>query len=710
MFLEITLLGLAYYGSKTIKEEGRFTQKVMALSDKVKKHFQDAPAPRIEAASDTQPQAGAQQRNLEELHSHYKDISIFSVGALTLKNLVPAAGPLGFAAYVYGLAPQLRSVEQSLRTTRRVNVDSLFLFADILALLTGSYIAASFSLYLIQTGKLGIVRAKGRSLQHIQHLFRDLPSNVWVMRDGVEMEVPLKTIQRDDIVVLHAGKVIPVDGVITKGFAGIDQQALTGEAQVAEKGPGDRVFANTILLNGRILVKVEQSGPETTANQIAEILVNSINYKSKSQLRGEKWADQLINPMFFSSLVLLPVIGPVSTSVFINAHIGMRIRILAPMGTLKHIGMASKKGLLVKDGRALEKFLDVDTILFDKTGTLTHEEPEVTGIISTGVLDAREIIRHAAIAEQKLTHPIARAILNKALEMDVSFPEIDDSRYAIGYGIKVDSGGETIQAGSLRYLDGENIFVSEELRRLQDSEQLSGRSYVFLAVNREVVGALQLQPRARRDIADVIAKLREQGIRYMAIVSGDTDIPTRLLAEKLGMDGYFANVLPQQKADIVATLQAEGKTVCFIGDGINDSIALKQADVSISLAGANTIAKDMAEIVLMEGHIGAVNDLHDISRALDKNLKRSLKLSIAPGAINLLGAFVLHFNTLASLLVNASFAMVGARHVRPEADAGGPEPEPAEGGGKKTREVVIPIADPRHQGPADRRPHDADPK
>jgi Cu2+-exporting ATPase len=675
MLFEIFLVGLAYCVSKTVNKDGQLTSKVKELSDKVKNQFKDTPPPLAKATVETQMQASAEQRDLEETHSHYKEMSLFSTGALAVREIVPFADLVGFSTYVYGLGPQLKSVEEGLRKNRKITVDSLFLFADILALLTGSYIAASFSLYLIQMGKLGVVRAKGSSLKHIKHLFRDIPSKVWIIQDDIEIEVPLETIKQDDIVVIHGGKVIPVDGVITKGFAGIDQQSLTGEAQIAEKGPGDRVFANTILLNGRILVKVEKSGSETTANQIADILVKSMDYKSQSQLRGEKWADQLINPMFYSSLALLPIIGPVSTSVFINSHIGMRIRILAPMGTLKHISIASKKGLLVKDGRALEKFLDIDTILFDKTGTLTHKEPEVTDIISAGAHTPQEIIRYAAIAEQKLTHPIAKAIIEKALAMGAFFPDIDDSCYSIGYGIKVYSSGKTIQTGSLRYLEGEGIFVSKKLRMLQESEPYSDHSFVFLAVNREVIGALQLQPRTRHDIAEVIAKLRKQGIQYMAIVSGDSERPTRLLAEQLGMDGYFADVLPQQKADIVARLRAEGKKVCFIGDGINDSIALKHADVSISLAGANTIAKDMAEIVLMDGHIGAINDLHDISTALDKSLKQCLKLSIAPGVINLLGAFVLDFNTMASLLVNASFAVIGRRHVRPDKEK--PPPEPA---------------------------------
>jgi heavy metal translocating P-type ATPase len=697
MFFEITLLGLAYAGSKFLDEDGEAYKKIKSFSDTAKETLFYSPSRPTVAKSDRQERDSREELALEESLNHNKDISIFSTGALALGNVIPLAGPLGMAAYVYALAPHLRVVEDSLRKNRRINVDSLFLFADVLALLSGSYIAAAFSLYLIQTGKLGVLRATDSSRKHIQHLFSDIPDKVWVVQDGIEIEASLKTLKPDDIVVLHGGKVIPVDGVITEGFAGIDQQALTGESQLAEKGPGDRVFANTILMNGRILVKVEKSGAETTANQIAEILFKSIDYKSQNQLAGERWADALTTPMFYTSLVLLPLIGPVSTTVFINAHIGMRIRILAPMVTLKYISLASREGLLVKDGRALEKFLDIDTILFDKTGTLTYEEPEVTEIISADTHTVEEIIRYAAIAEQKLAHPIAKAILNKANELKVSFPDIDDSCYSIGYGIRVESSGETIQAGSLRYLEGEDILISGKWHVLQESEQQCGGTFIFLAVNRDVIGALQLQPRTRHDMTEVIARLRQQGIKYMAIVSGDRDIPTRLLADQLGMDGYFANVLPQKKAEIVTNLQNQGKKVCFIGDGINDSMALKQADVSISLAGANTIAKDMAEIVLMDGHIGSINELHEISRDLEKNLLKSLKLSIAPGFVNVLGAFMFQFNTLTSLLVNASFGFVAAFQALPPKDEAISEPpRPGDSTPQKQDTVIINLSDDRN--------------
>lgn len=678
MIFEVGLLCLAYYGSKKLPDDSPLAQKIRTLSDStiaaiedqvsvVRKAMAGAATDRKVSGAQTKSpqkppekaQKSAGEQHAEAVQSHYAHVSTLSLGALAVRKFVPLAGPVGFAAYIYGLAPHLRDVEDSLVNERRINCNSLFLFADILALLTGNYVAAALSLYMIQLGKLGVIRAKDDSRKQMQHLFLDLPGKVWVARDGSEIEVDLDSITSDEIIVLHGGNVIPVDGVIVDGCCGVNQQALTGEAQIAEKAVGDTVFANTLVTNGRILVRVERSGAETTSNQIADILFNSVSYKSKVQLKGERWADQLTAPTFYSALALLPFIGPVSTSVYINAHIGMRIRVFAPMVTLKHISMASKNGLLVKDGRALENFIAVDTVLFDKTGTLTHEDPDVTRIICLDRCSESELLRHAAIAEQKQTHPIARAILRKARQMGISVPEVDDSHYSIGYGIKVECDGKTIQVGSLRYLNDDSIVISDELNRIAQREQAAGHSIVFVAVNRRVLGALQLQPRTRAEMERVIARLRGQGIKYMAIVSGDHEGPTRALAEQLGMDGYFANVLPREKADIVERLQAQGKVVCFVGDGINDAIALKQSNVSISVAGASTIAQDVAEIVLMDGHLHAMNDLHDVSASLDRNLKKSLRFCIAPGVANLLGAFVLRYDTLVSLLVNCAFAIGG---------------------------------------------------
>ncbi|QFY90257.1 heavy metal translocating P-type ATPase [Magnetovirga frankeli] len=662
MLFELGILGLAYYGSKNLPEDHALNQGLRGASDVLKKNVKQLfslPAP-PQGHGVQPPQALVVRDADESTLPSYAEMSLVSCAAFALKGTVPVLLPVGVLAYVYAMMPYMRDVERSLVQEKRVDVDGLFMAADILTLLTGHYATAGLSLFLIHSGKLAVARARDDSQKMVSHLFKNLPREAWLLRDGAEIAVPVDSLQAGDLIVLHSGGMVPVDGTIVEGIAGINQQDLTGEAILAEKGAGDAVFANTLVVSGRILVKVERSGQETTAYQIAASLFQSINHKSQLQLKGETWANSLTTPMLVSALVLLPILGPTSTAVFINSHIGVRIRVLAPMGTLNHISMASRKGILVKDGRALERFETIDTVLFDKTGTLTHEDLSLVRIIPSAGQDPAEVLRDAAMAEQKLQHPIAKAILRQAHSQGIELPEIDDSAYAIGYGIQVQHGERLIQVGSARYMNEIGASLPEELLAAYQNAQDCGENFIFVACNGQVSGGMVLKSTLRTEMSAVLQGLREHGVRHIAIVSGDQEAATRELAQSLGIDSYYHGVLPERKADIVRELQQQGHRVCFVGDGINDSMALKQADVSISLSGASHIAQDMAEVILMHGQLEGINDLYRISRALSRNLERSLQLSIAPGVLNLLGAFVFKYSIMTSLLINGSFAFLGA--------------------------------------------------
>ncbi|MHB8484041.1 MAG: P-type ATPase, partial [Nitrospiria bacterium] len=377
--------------------------------------------------------------------------ALASMGFFASKYFVPGAVPLGLVAYLYSAIPYMKNVEKALVRDKKVNVDVLFFVADALTLGTKSYFAAALGLSMIHSGKYMVKKVKDDSAKEMAtHLFRELPQSVWRLVDGVEIEMPLTDVRAGDLLVVNSGSVIPADGVIQEGFAQIDQRALTGEAQPAEKGKTDPVFANTIVIAGKIVIRVNRSGADTTSAQIAEILLHSVSFKSGVQLKGEKWADQMSLPMLGSAMALLPFIGPVSTAVFINAHIGARIRLFAPLTTLRHISEASMLGVLVKDGRALEQLCDVDTILFDKTGTLTTDEPEVKRVTPRNKHTPREILAYAATAERKLSHPIAKAILKKAEREGVTLHDLQDSHYTFGYGVSVIMEGKLIRVGSLR--------------------------------------------------------------------------------------------------------------------------------------------------------------------------------------------------------------------------------------------------------------------
>lgn len=644
MIIEIGLLVVTYLGAKTIE----------ASRSKKAQRQKSLEPPRSDQEEETESKEDIQKQQLRPLVG-----AIASMGLFALRGFIPGAGFLGMATYLFSIVPYMKSVEKSLVRDKKVNVDVLFFIGDVLTLGIKNYFTASFSLYLIYSGKYVANKAKDDSSKIVGHLFKELPQKVWILVDGSEVEIPLEEVKVNDLLIVNSGGVIPVDGVIQEGLAQIDQQALTGEGQPAEKGEGDSVFANTIVLAGKILVRVNCSGTETTSAQIAEMLLSSVSFKSGIQLKGEQWADQMTQPMFFSVLAVLPVIGPASTAVLINAHIGVRVQFVAPVTTLKHISEAARQGILVKDGRALEHLCEVDTVLFDKTGTLTTDQPEVKRVVGRNKHTEKEILTYAATAEQKLAHPIARAILTKAKEEAIELREFQKSDYRLGYGISVVIDERLIRVGSIRFLQQEGVKIPQEVIKAQEQSHALGNTFVLVGIDLHVAGFLELQPQIRPEIREMVAQLRAFGIDHMGIVSGDHQIPTKKLADTLGMDEYFYNVLPKNKAQIVEELQAQGRVVCFIGDGINDSIALKQANVSMSIAGASAIARDMAEIIFMDGSLQHLVPLVELSKRLETNLRRSLVICLLPGVTNLLGAFFLNFSILTSNLINSGIGTLG---------------------------------------------------
>jgi Cu2+-exporting ATPase len=295
---------------------------------------------------------------------------------------------------------------------------------------------------------------------------------------------------------------------------------------------------------------------------------------------------------------------------------------------------------------------EVDTVLFDKTGTLTRERPEVGRIIAAEGFDEAEILLYAAAAERKFHHPIALAILHKAQELGLALPPTDDTQYKVGYGITVQIDGYTVRVGSKRFMEMEEIAIPPEVTEALDEAHREGFTMVMVGVDDRLGGAIELQASVRPEVRTIIAGLRKRGIKHIAIISGDHEAPTKKLAESLGMDRYFAQVLPADKADYVERLQKEGCKVCFVGDGINDSIALKKANVSISLRGASSIATDTAHIVFLEEGLAKLCELRDIARELDQNVKRSWSMILAPNIACIAGVFTLGFGIMASVVTN----------------------------------------------------------
>ncbi|MCI5149329.1 MAG: HAD family hydrolase [Candidatus Electrothrix sp. MAN1_4] len=449
-----------------------------------------------------------------------------------------------------------------------------------------------------------------------------------------------------------------MDGIVTDGLASVDQHALTGEARPAEKVPGDPVLAATIVITGRIFIKVERSGQETTVAKINQVLNSSLDFKTNVQLKGEQWADMWILPIIGLAGLSLPVLGPVGFVMILNSHFSNKVRVAASLSTLNYLTVASHNGILIKDGRALEILNGVDIVLFDKTGTLTYNNDEVAQIIPTDTYQETEILAYAAAAERHVAHPIAYAILKKAEELHCTFADLGDkSEYQLGYGITVNLAAEdkTVRAGSPRFMLNEGIPVTGEIKAAEMQAHSNGHSFVLIALNDKVIGAIELKTSVRPEARKVIQQLRHIGIKDIAIVSGDHKLPTQKMAESLGINKYYCNTTPVGKADIVKQLRSSGKSVCFFGDGINDAIAMQQADVSISIHGATSIATDVAEVILMDGTLTCLADIFQLSRKLERHLQNIFRINIVPSVIKIGGLLLLNFGMLTGILIDVVF-------------------------------------------------------
>jgi Cu2+-exporting ATPase len=568
--------------------------------------------------------------------------------------LIPAAG-----LFLYTVIPTFIGARDTLLKERRLGVDVLDAIVVVMCLASGEIFAGAVLSWCLSFGRTLLTRAQEDSRRRLVNVFGKQPRSVWLLQDGVETLVPLERIKAGDVIVAHTGEAIAADGLALEGNAVVDQHALTGESVPVEKEAGSRVYASTLVVGGKLLITVERAGKETATAKISAILNQTAAFRLTSQSKGEAMADKAVVPTLGLASIGLATVGLQGATAIVNCDFGTGIRMAAPLALLSSLSTCSNRGILVKDGRALEEMNTVDTVLFDKTGTLTHERPQVCQIHRFGELDEDEVLAYAAAAERRLEHPIAAAIVERFRELQRPWPATDLSSYKIGYGISVQVGPTHVLVGSSRFMAIEKIAVADDVRRVEAAAHDEGHSIVFVAVDGAVAGAVELAPRLRPNVREVIAGLRQRGVREVVIISGDHDKPTRKLADELGIDRYFAEVLPEDKAKYVALLQQEGRKVCFVGDGINDSIALKRANVSVSLRGATTVATDTAQIVCMEDNLWKICEFMDISRNLDDNIKLSWKIILAPNLLCIGGAYFLGFGVMASVLAN-NVAAIGA--------------------------------------------------
>lgn len=579
--------------------------------------------------------------------------------ALPLQFIVCVPPALYLMRYAYKQAYMAWKEEQ------RVNFATLLAVNQTLIWFGGFYTLGGVIFILTTVGQKISYISEARSRTQLVNIFGKLPSYVWILRDGIEIEIPFEQLEVGHVLVIGSGQMIPIDGVVIDGHASIDQHRLTGESQPVEKAVGDPVLAATVVLAGQIQVRVEKAGQATVAAQIGEMLEKTASYQTSITSKAAQLADRSVAPTLGVAGLAALLLGPAGAASITSTMFGLNLWISGPLAIRNFLTVATRRGILIKDGRSLDLLAEIDTVVFDKTGTLTLDQPHVVQIHTFAEVEAQAVLRYAAAVEQRQSHPIARAILAHAAAQEIDLPKIDDSRYEMGYGLQAEIEGKVVRVGSDRFMTLKEIALPSTVHALQERCHAEGHSLVMVAVGEQLVGAIALAPTIRPEARAVLDALRQRKLTCY-IISGDQEGPTRSLAQTLGIEHYFANTLPENKAQLVEKLQKEGRAVCFVGDGINDSIALKKANVSVSLRGSTTIAMDTAQIVLMDTTLEQLPLLFQLGREMESNLKTTHTLAIVPGLGIWAGVFFGHLGILGATLIFEASLWVGiANAMRP---------------------------------------------
>lgn len=585
--------------------------------------------------------------------------------ALSLAGMPALSLPL----IVYNAMPILKRAFTVLRNEGRLNVDFLDSVAISISTLQGNLFTSAFMNWLISLGDAIRDQTAAKSNRAIADLLDYRNRTAWILRGRKKIEVKVSEIKVGATVAVYDGEMIPVDGKVIRGRATVDQSSITGESLPAKKNIGDKVYAATLVREGKVYVRAERVGSQTTVAQIVKMVEGVPAGETRIQNYAEKFADKLVTP----SLAFAGGVWALTRNVdrllsMLIVDYGTGIRVAAPTCVLASMRYAAGKGIVIRGGSHMEKMNEVDTIVFDKTGTLTQGRPQITDVRSYDErhFPPQKVLALAAAAEARLKHPVAQAIVAKASESRLRIPERQESRYHIGLGVEVQVNGYYLHVGSQRFLERQGVKLDGATRSIEEMSA-RGHSSLLLAIDGELKGAISYADIVRPESRLVLKVLHNRGIRNLVMLTGDKDVAARAVAEQLGLDQFYSQVLPREKAQIVQELQRSGKVVAMVGDGINDSPALAHADIGIAMKNGADIARQSADIVLMEENLWKLITAFDISRDAVKLIRQNL-------------AIIAGFNTLAlalslpaglvspgvtALLSNGSAILASLNSVRP---------------------------------------------
>ena len=602
-----------------------------------------------------------------ELNETYKEKLINSVVLRALNKM--------FLPYpvrvVITTAKSVKYIYHGVRTLMKGKLEVPVLDATAIgvSMLRGDFNTAGSTMFLLGIGEILEEWTHKKSVNDLARSMSINAEKVWfVNEDGQEVLVPVSSIKAGDLVRVHMGNVIPFDGNVVSGEAMVNQTSLTGESAPVRKAEGSFAYAGTVLEEGEITVKVKEAAGSSRYEKIVSMIEDSEKLKSSVESNAEHLADRLVPyTLAGTGVTYLLTRNVTKTLAVLMVDFSCALKLAMPISVLSAIREASTHSITVKGGKYMEAMSEATTIVFDKTGTLTKAKPVVSDVVSfSEELSPDELLRIAACMEEHFPHSMARAVVNAAKEKHLVHEEMHSKvEYIVAHGISTTIEGKKAVIGSWHFvMEDEKCIIPEGMEDRFESLPLEC-SHLYLAIEGKLAAVICVEDPLREEAADAVRELKEAGITKVVMMTGDSERTAAAIAKCVGVDEYYSEVLPEDKASFVEKEKELGNKVIMIGDGINDSLALSSASVGIAISDGAAIAREIADVTISADNLHEIVTLKRLSTALMKRIHNNYRTIIGVnGGLIALGVTGVIMPTTSALLHNLSTLTISLRSMR----------------------------------------------
>ena len=577
------------------------------------------------------------------LNREYQDKMFDLVAGRCLRKLfLPAPLDAAYTAFrsIHFLWKGVRCV-----LSRRLEVEVLDALSIGVSLLRGDFGTAGSVMFLLNLGSLLEEWTRKKSLDDLARSMALNVDKVWVRSQGTEVLVPLTKVRSGDEVVVRSGNMIPLDGTVLEGEAMVNQAALTGEAMPVRKAEGSTLYAGTVVEEGECVFIAKAEGGSNRYDKIVAMIEESEKLKSSTENRALVLADKLVPWCLGATVVTYLLTRNVTRAIScLMVDFSCALKLSMPLAVLSAMRECGSYHITVKGGKYLEALSKADTIVFDKTGTLTRATPQVVEVVPFSGCNEREVLQLAACLEEHFPHSMANAVVRAAKERGISHEEMhSEVEYIVAHGIASRVGGERVVIGSHHFVFEDEKCTIPAAEQQKFDALKPAYSHLYMAASGQLVGVICISDPLRPEAAAVLNGLRALGIRNTVMMTGDSERTAAAIAKQVGVDRFFAEVLPEDKANFVQQAKAEGHTVVMIGDGINDSPALSAADIGIAINSGAAIAREIADVTIKADSLEELVALKAIANSLQKRVHANYRFVltfnsalIALGALGIL--------------------------------------------------------------------------